>query len=86
MGVIEDRHGTTTRDTRCRRGFGRKSLGYLDNEKHRQVWLKRSFGTKDLKEANVRAKLVQIEFDKIIASAEGQLRTQQIKATARLQL
>jgi hypothetical protein len=58
----------------------------LDNGKHRQVWLKRSLGTEDLKEANVRAKPVQIEFGKIITSAEGQLRTQQIKATARLQL
>jgi hypothetical protein len=35
----------------------------LDNGKSRQVFLKRSVDTKDLREANIRAKPVLIEFD-----------------------
>jgi hypothetical protein len=43
----------------------------LDNGKPRQMWLKRSLGTKDLREANVRAKAVLMTFDQIIARASA---------------
>jgi hypothetical protein len=38
----------------------------LDNGKARQVWLKKSLGTKVVVQANVRAKPVQMEFDRIL--------------------
>ena len=42
----------------------------LNNEKQRQVWLKRSLGTKDLREANKRVLPVLMEFDRTLARAE----------------
>jgi hypothetical protein len=44
----------------------------LDNGKGKQVWLKKSLGTKMVAQANVRAKPVQIEFDQLLAKAEAQ--------------
>lgn len=51
----------------------------LDNGKARQVWLKKSLGTKVVAQANVRAKPVQIEFDRIIAEAEAQLKQRPLR-------
>jgi hypothetical protein len=44
---------------------------FLGNGKSRQVFLQRSLDTKDLREANIRAKPVLIEFDRILAQAEA---------------
>jgi hypothetical protein len=44
---------------------------FLGNGKLRQTFLKRTLGTKDLREANVRAKPILIEFDRILAQAEA---------------
>jgi uncharacterized protein DUF6538 len=43
----------------------------LDNRKGVQKHLKRSLGTKDLREANIRAKPVLAEFDRIIGRAKA---------------
>jgi hypothetical protein len=43
----------------------------LGNSKSRQVFLKRSLDTKDLREANIRAKPILVEFDMILALAEA---------------
>jgi hypothetical protein len=43
----------------------------LDNGKSRQIFLKRSLDTKDLREANIRAKPVLTGFDRILAQAEA---------------
>ena len=42
----------------------------LDQGKDRQSFLKKSLGTKDLKAANIRAKLVQAGFDRVFGEAE----------------
>jgi integrase len=44
---------------------------HLGKGKPRQVFLQRSLGTKDLREANIRAKPVLMEFDCVIAQAES---------------
>jgi hypothetical protein len=53
----------------------------LDNGKARQVWLKKSLGTKVVAQANVRAKPVQMEFDRIIARAEAQLKERPVRTS-----
>jgi hypothetical protein len=46
----------------------------LGSERDRQVFLKKSLGTKSLKEANVAAKLVLVGFDRTLADAEALLK------------
>jgi hypothetical protein len=46
----------------------------------RASWLKRSLNTKDQREANIRAKLVLIEFDNILAKAEASLRSAPLRS------
>jgi hypothetical protein len=53
----------------------------LDNGKARQVWLKKSLGTKVVAQANVRAKPVQMEFDRILAQAESQLKKHPLRTS-----
>ncbi|MGY3497150.1 DUF6538 domain-containing protein [Bradyrhizobium sp. USDA 4502] len=76
MGVIKDRHGTYC----ARKAVPEKPDGLqaavareLNNGKAKQKHLKRSLGTKDLREANIRAKPVLAEFDQIIARAKASL-------------
>ena len=76
MGVIKDRHGTYyARKTIPNKPEGLQSAvaQLLDNGKGLQKHLKRSLGTKDVREANVRAKPVLAEFDRIIAKAKSRL-------------
>jgi hypothetical protein len=74
MGVIKDRHGTYC----ARKAVPEKPPGLqaavarvLDNGKGVQKHLKRSLGTKDLREANIRAKPVLAQFDQIISKAKA---------------
>jgi hypothetical protein len=53
----------------------------LDNEKAKQVWLKKSLGTKVVAQANVRAKPVQMEFVRIIARAEARLKERPVRTS-----
>lgn len=78
MGVIKDRHGTYC----ARKTVPEKPKGLqaavareLNNGKPVQKHLKRSLGTKDPREANIRAKPVLAEFDRIIAKAKARLAT-----------
>src|ERR1700722_9770448 len=74
MGVIKDRHGTYyARKTIPDKPEGLQAAvaRVLDNGKGLQKHLKRSLGTKDLREANIRAKPVLAEFDRIISKAEA---------------
>jgi integrase len=76
MGVIKDRHGTY-----CARkavpenpkGLQAAVARELNNGKPVQKHLKRSLGTKDTREANIRAKPVLAEFDRILARAKASL-------------
>lgn len=76
MGVIKDRHGTyyarktvPAKPERLRAAVALE----LNNGKAVQSHLKKSLGTKDVREANIRAKPVLMEFDRIIARATARL-------------
>lgn len=58
----------------------------LNNGKAQQKHLKRSLGTKDLRQANIRAKPVLAEFDQIIAKAKARLATTEAPAIKRTSL
>jgi hypothetical protein len=70
-GVAKNRHGVYYVRVRVPKGLEQATARHLNNGKDRQVFLKRTLNTKDLREANIRAKPVLMEFDKIIARAEA---------------
>jgi hypothetical protein len=55
MGLLKDRHGTYYARQRVPQGLEEAVARILNNGKVKQVWLKRSLGTKKVAEANVRA-------------------------------
>lgn len=66
MGLIKDRDGTFyAQHERLQVAVAR----YLGNGKPRQVYQKKSLGTKDLRTANVRAKPVLAAFDRVLREA-----------------
>lgn len=78
MGVIKDRHNTyyALKTVPAKpKGLRAAVALELKNGKTSQANLKRSLGTKDLREANFRAKPVLAEFDRIIARAKARLAT-----------
>jgi hypothetical protein len=79
MGLIKDRHGTYYARHKVPERVQEAVARILDNGKARQVWLKKSLGTKVVAQANVRAKPVQMEFDRIIAQAEAQLKERPLR-------
>jgi hypothetical protein len=70
MGLIKDRHGTYYARHKVPERLQEAVARILDNGKAKQVWLKKSLGTKVVAQANIRAKPVQMEFDRIIAEAQ----------------
>ena len=56
MGISKNRHGTYAARKKVPAHLQEAVARVLDNSKRRQVWLQRSLGTKDIKEANRRAK------------------------------
>ena len=50
----------------------------------RMVWLKKSLRTKDVREANIKAKPVLVEFDRILARATALLKSARIWPVVRL--
>jgi integrase len=69
MGVIKDRHGTYYAQQRVPEPLQAAVARVIGSNKKRQVFLKKSLGTKVLKDANVRAKPVQAGFDQILKRA-----------------
>jgi hypothetical protein len=69
MGLIKDRHGTFCAQQKVPIRLQAAVAQVLGNGKPRQVYLKKSLGTKDLKAANVRAKPVLAGFDRVIRDA-----------------
>src|SRR4029077_18302922 len=69
MGVIKDRHGTYYAQQRVPEPLQAAVARVLGSNKPRRVFLKKSLGTKVLKDANVRAKPVLAGFDHIIKQA-----------------
>jgi integrase len=79
MGVIRDRHGTYYARKKVPNGLEEGVARVLGNGKQRQPWLKRSLGTKIAQEANIRAKPVLMDFDRIIESARQLAKEQPIR-------
>jgi hypothetical protein len=81
MGLHKDRYGTYYARHKVPPRLQEAVARVLDNGKSKQAWLKRSLGTKVLREANVRGKPVQMEFDRIIAKAEAQLKERPVRTS-----
>jgi hypothetical protein len=81
MGLIKDRHGTYYARHKVPERLQGVVARILGNGKARQVWLKKSLGTKAVAQANVRAKPVQMEFDRILAQAEAQLKKRPLRTS-----
>jgi hypothetical protein len=69
-GVSKNRHGVYYVRKKVPKQLEQATAEVLGNGKSRQVFLKRTLDTKDLRQANIRAKPVLIEFDRILAQAE----------------
>jgi integrase len=81
MNVIKDRHGTYYARLKVPPRLQEAVARILNNGKARQVWLKKSLGTKVVREANVRAKPVLEGFDKLIAQAEAQVKERPLRTS-----
>jgi hypothetical protein len=81
MGLIKDRHGTYYARHKVPERLQAAVAYILDNGKAKQVWLKKSLGTKVVAQANVRAKPVHMEFDRILAQAEAQLKKRPLRTS-----
>jgi hypothetical protein len=71
MGIVKNRHGTYEARKKVPKRLEEATATVLGVAKQRQSWLKKSLGTKDLREANIRAKPVLMEFDRTLARAEA---------------
>jgi hypothetical protein len=69
--VSKNRHGVYYVRKEVPKRLEQPTAEFLGSGKSRQIFLKRTLDTKDLREANIRAKPVLIEFDRILAQAEA---------------
>jgi integrase len=81
MGVIKDRHGTYYAQQRVPEPLQAAVARVLNDDKSRRVFLKKSLGTKNLKEANAAAVHVLADFNRIIAEAEAMLKERPLVTT-----
>lgn len=80
-GLIKDRHGTYYAQRKVPEHLQEAVARVLNSEKPKQVFLKKSLGTKNFKEANVAATLFLAEFNRTLASAEALLKDRPIIAS-----
>lgn len=81
MSVIKDRHGTYYVQQKVPPRLQEAVASVLSDDKPRRVFLKKSLGTKSLKEANAAATHVLTEFGRIIGEAEALLKEQPVVTT-----
>lgn len=81
MGLIKNRHGVYNARKKVPPPLQEAVAKVLGNSKHKQTWLKKSLGTKDIRQANVRAKPVLMEFDRVLARAEAMLADRPLRAS-----
>lgn len=79
--LIKDRHGTWYAQRKVPERLQAAVARVLNSGRAKQVYLKRSLGTKVLKEANVRAKSVLAGFDRTLHEANERIRQQPLKTT-----
>jgi hypothetical protein len=80
-GVSKSRHGVYYVRKKVPKRLEQPTAEFLGNGKSRQIFLKRTLDTKDLREANIRAKPVLMEFDRILARAETLTVQRPLRAT-----
>jgi integrase len=78
MSVIQDRHGTYYVQQRVPERLQEAVARVLDTDKARRVFLKKSLGTKNRKEAQAAAPHVLADFGRIIGQAEALLKEQPV--------
>jgi hypothetical protein len=71
MGIVRNRHGVYEARKKVPKRLEHPTAQVLGVSKTRQSWLKKSLGTKDLREAKIRAKPVLMGFDRTLAAAEA---------------
>jgi integrase len=76
--IVKNRHGTYYAQKRVPERLQEAVALELSSDKPRQVFLSRSLGTKDLKAANVAAKAVLMDFDRVLARAEARLKARPV--------
>jgi len=81
MGLIKNEHGVYCARKKVPAQLQEAVAALLGGNKHKQTWLQKSLGTKELREANVRAKPVLMEFDAILARAGDTLKQQPLRAS-----
>jgi integrase len=81
MSVIQDRHGTYYVQKKVPARLQEAVAQVLGDDKPRRVFLKKSLGTKSLKEANAAATHILTEFNRTIAEAEALLKEQPVVTT-----
>jgi hypothetical protein len=73
MGLIKDRHGTYYAQRKVPKHLQQAVARVLNSGKPKQVFLKKSLGTKSLREANIHAKPVLMDFDRTFERASALL-------------
>src|SRR5262245_1643505 len=81
MGIVKNRHGVYEARKKVPKRFEEATATVLGVPKRRQSWLKKSLGTKDLREANVRAKPVLMDFDRVLSRAEALIADKPVRAS-----
>ena len=81
MGIVKNRHGTYEARKKVPKRLEEATATVLGVSKQRQSWLKKSLGTKDVREANIRAKPVLVEFDRTLARAEALIAERPVRAS-----
>jgi hypothetical protein len=77
MGIIKDRNGTYYVQRKVHERL-QEAVGRVLNTGERRVFLKKSLGTKSLKEAKAAAPHVLADFNRIIGEAEALLKEQPV--------
>ncbi|HEV2631323.1 MAG TPA: site-specific integrase [Pseudolabrys sp.] len=77
--MYKDRHGTYYARVKVPKPLQEAVAQVLGNDKARQVFLKRSLGTKDLRRANVLVKPVLVQLDRIISDAKALLKARPVR-------
>jgi hypothetical protein len=81
MGLIKDRHGTYYVQRKVPERLQEAVARVLNSDKPKQVFLKKSLGTKVLRAANVAATHIIADFNRTLASAEALLKERPVTSS-----
>src|SRR6516164_954402 len=81
MGIIKDRYGTYYVQRRVPAHLQEAVAHILDTDEPRRVFLKKSLGTKKLKEAKAAAPHIVADFNRILGEAEASLKERPLVTT-----